>query len=288
MSGKIRDALQSTVVPGADTQELGNGLTSYRWLSYRTLWLTTSEGVVVFDPLNRAASADIAAHLKEGGQPLRYVIYSHGHRDHVSGADALGGHPIVLAHRRTAEDIRVRGYSDVVAPTETFDEDEHVLEIGGEEIRLIRLAGAHTDALVASYFPRRRLLYAVDLVWPGQLPPPGAPLSYSGVERALDRLLQLDFDTFVPGHGAIVKRQEVIRYRTFLSDLRKEFVAALQRRGLNDLHSASTFLAAPEQLGSVFFEVIDALKPTYGDWENYDAAILPTVQWCFWSVLTGD
>jgi glyoxylase-like metal-dependent hydrolase (beta-lactamase superfamily II) len=288
IKGKIQESLQYTAIPGSEATELGHGLTTYRWLSYRTLWLTTSEGVILFDPLNRAASADIAARLAKAGQPLRYVIYSHGHRDHTSGADALGGHPIVLAHRRTAEDIRLRRYADVVPPTETFDEDEHVLTLGGEEIRLIRIAGAHTDALVVSYLPSRRVLYAVDLVWPNQLPPPGAPLSYSGVERALDRILELDFDTFVPGHGAVTTKQEVARYRAFLADLRKEFAAALERRGLSDLHSEATYLAAPQQIGSVFFEVIDKLQPKYGDWENFDSAILPTVQWCFWSTLTGD
>jgi glyoxylase-like metal-dependent hydrolase (beta-lactamase superfamily II) len=288
ISGKIRDALQSTMVPGAEVQDLGNGLVSYRWLTYRTLFLTTSEGVVMFDPLNRSASADIAARIKQSGQPLRYVIYSHAHRDHESGADALGGQPIILAHRSTAEAIRVRQYSDVLPPTETFDGEERVLQIGGEEIRLIRLPEAHTDTLVAAYFPSRKLLYAVDTVWPGFLPPPGVTMSFSGMERALDQLLKLDFETFVPGHGRITTRKEIIRHRALFTDMRKEFAAALQRHGLNDLHSEKTFIAAPEQTGAIFFEVIDALRPTYGDMKNFDDAILNLVQSCFWSTLTGD
>lgn len=286
--GKVQSVFESTMTSGSEVEDLGEGLHTLRWMSYRTLWLESGGRATVFDPLNRDAARQIRAHLAERGVAIERVVYSHGHRDHVSGAGALGDVPAILAHRGTARDIALRGYADVTAPTEVFEEDEHVMSVGDEPIRLIRLRGAHTDALVVAYFPRRRLLYAVDLVWPDQLPPPAAPLSYSGVERALDRLLELDFDTFVPGHGRVATRREVERYREFLRDLRAEFRAAMARHEIADLHSMEVFERAPEHLGSVFFEVIDALRPSYGDWVNYDEAALATVQWAFWSVLTGD
>lgn len=83
---------------------------------------------------------------------VRRVIYSHGHRDHASGAGALGDVREILAHERTAGDIAVREYDDVLPPTITFDEDTHTLTVGSEQARLIRLYGAHTDALVITYF----------------------------------------------------------------------------------------------------------------------------------------
>ena len=286
--GKVEGVFTSTMTSGAEVEPLGDGLHTLRWMTYRTLWLEADGRAIVFDPLNRDAAARIREHLRERGVPIERVIYSHGHRDHASGADALGDVPVVMAHRRTAHDIEVRGYDDVTPPTEVFDEDVHTLMAGDEEIRLIRIAEAHTDALTVAHFPQRRLLYAVDLVWPNQLPPPAAPLSYSGVERALDRLLELDFETFVPGHGPVATRAEVERYRRFLRDLRAEFVAALARHEIADLHAMQTFERAPGHLGAVFFEVIDALQPRYGDWVNYDEAALATVQWAFWSILTGD
>jgi glyoxylase-like metal-dependent hydrolase (beta-lactamase superfamily II) len=289
VSTKVKEAFEATLTPGTEHRDLGRGLHTFRWLSYRNLWLETPSGVVVFDPLNRDAARELSRAIAKVAVPrVTTVIYSHGHRDHASGADALGGSPVVMAHRGSADDIAQRRYDDVQPPTQIFDGAEHRLQLGGEEVRLITLHGVHSDALTAVYFPSRRLLYAVDLVWPNQVAPPAAPLSYAGVERALDQLLKLDFDTFVPGHGAVVTRREVVRYREFLRDMRAQFHMALRRHGLDDLHRRATYLAAPAQLGPVFFEVIDGLRPGYGRWENYDQAILSAVQWCFWSVLTGD
>ncbi|WP_428263953.1 MBL fold metallo-hydrolase [Haliangium sp.] len=288
--GKVRDAFESTMQSGSEVEDLGDGLFSYRWLSYRTLFWIGVDSAVVFDPLNRDAAAELRDEIARRAPraAIRTVIYSHGHRDHASGASVFGPSPTILAHTVADQELRARSFDDVLLPTEVFEEDDHVILLGDEPVHLIRIDGAHTDGLVVSYFPRRRLLYAVDLVWPNQLPPPAAPLSYSGVERALDRLMRIDFDTFVPGHGAIATRQEVGRYQTFLGELRQEFRSALVRHELSDFHARDTYVRAPEDLGAIFFEVEDALRPGYGDWDNFDEAILATVQWGFWSVLTGD
>lgn len=290
VSGKVEDAFNATFTPGTELTDLGDGLWTYRWLTYRTLVWRSADGLVLFDPLNRSAVRDLEARMREAapGRPIVQVVYSHAHRDHSSGADALSAPAARLAHAEVVRELEQRAYADVAAPTERFEDDDHALRAEPGAPRLIRVAGAHTDGLTVTYFPARRLLYAVDLVWPGQLPPPGAPMSFSGTERALDTLLALDFDTFVPGHGPVADRAAVARYRQFLSDLRAEFLAALGRRGLSDLHALGTFESAPAELGGVFFEVIDALEGRYGDWANYHEAMLATVQWCFWSVLTGD
>lgn len=290
VKSSVHDAFESTMTRGTELTELGDGLYTYRWMSYRTIFLVTDQGVVVFDPLNRDAAAGLRRAIDDVApdQSIRHVIYSHDHRDHISGADALGGDPTILAHEHAARGIDSRGYDDVSPPTETFSGDRHTLEIGGETIELIHLPGFHGDGMVVTHFPERDTLYAVDLVWPNQLPPPAAPLSFSGSQRALDRVLSLDFEIFVPGHAAVSERRAVRNYAGFLDDLEAEFRSALERHDISDFHARQTFSDAPDEIGEVFYEVIDALEPEYGDWENYDVAMLNTVQWCMWSVITGE
>ncbi len=286
----VHDAFASTMTTGTELTDLGDGLYTYRWMTYRTAFLATDEGVLVLDPLNRDAAAGLQDAIERVAPDpaIEYVVYSHGHRDHASGADVFAGKPKILAHEKAAQEIEERDYSDVVAPTQTFGGARHTVELGGETVEFVRLPEWHGDGNIVTYFPERNTVYAVDLVWPNQLPPPAAPLSYSGSERALDALLGMEFDTFVPGHGAVSKREVVRNYRTFLDDLEREFRKSLAAHDLADFHSQATFESAPDKMGDVFFETIDALEPQYGHWENYDEVALNTVQWCLWAVLTGD
>ena len=286
----VHDSFASTLTTGTELTDLGDGLYTYRWMTYRTAFLATDDGVLVLDPLNRDAAGGLKDAIEEvaPNPTIKYVVYSHSHRDHASGADVFGQGPQIMAHRDAAREIEMRDYSDVVRPTQTFKGVEHTIEFGGETIEFIRLPEWHGNGNVVTYFPARKTVYAVDLVWPHQLPPPAAPLSYSGSKLALDELLTLDFETVVPGHGAVADRKAVRSYRTFLDDLENEFHKALSRHDMNDLHDPKTFESAPDKVGEVFFEVIDALEPKYGHWENYDEAMLNTVQWCMWTIVTGD
>ncbi len=279
-----------TITPGTDLTQVAENVYSYRWLSYRTAFITTSEGVILFDPLNDDAARGVAAEIQRvaPNPEIRYVVYSHFHRDHASGARALPGHPIIVAHSNAVRDLTLRSLPEVLPPTEVFPEEEHELRLGGSVVRLIHLPASHTDGLLMAYLPDRRILYEVDLVWPHQLPPPGVPdMAFAGVRRATEMMLALDFDTLVPGHGDIGTKADVSRYHEFLVDIEGTFRAALAKRGMSDLTSQQTFLRGKQDLADVFFDVEDALRPKYGSWDNFDAVILPTSQWVFWHVLLG-
>lgn len=73
--------------------------------NHRTVFLVTSEGIVLGDPINadfsRWLKAELAARFKV---PVRYVIYSHHHWDHASGGDVFAdtarfvGHANMISH----------------------------------------------------------------------------------------------------------------------------------------------------------------------------------------------
>ncbi|HVY46238.1 MAG TPA: MBL fold metallo-hydrolase [Minicystis sp.] len=287
---EVRKVFTATLTRGTDVTQVGPHLYSYRWMTYRTAFVATPDGVILFDPINADAARGVARAIEQiaPNPNIRYVVYSHFHRDHASGAAALPGHPVILAHANAARELAARSLPDVAPPTETFAGEERDLELGGEHVRLMLLPESHTDGLLMMHVPADRALYEVDIVWPHQLPPPGVPdMSYAGVERATQKMMAVDFDTLVPGHGAIGTKRDVVRYHQLLVDLDGAFRASLRRRGLDDLTRRSTFERGADDLADVFFDVEDALRPRYGDLENFDAVILPTSQWCFWHVLTG-
>jgi len=277
--------------PGTGLTRLDKNFYTYRWLGYRTAFLTTPEGVILFDPLNEDAASHLVQEIaKVAPNPaIKYVIYSHHHRDHASGGRVIPGSPVFLAHASAAQEIRSRNYPDVVPPTQTFEGEESALNFGGETLQFIRLRDSHTDGLVAIYLPQHKALYLVDIVVPHETltVAPSVGSSYNGVKAAVARLLPLDFETLVPGHEDLGKRLDLVDYYLFLNDLEAAMVKALKRRGISDFHKQQSFEQYAIQLPDLLFEVEDELKPKYGQWRNFEQLMLPNMQWCFFGMLMG-
>ena len=234
------------------------GVYSYRWLSYRTMFVTTPDGVILFDPLNEDAARGLAAEIARvaPNPEIKYVVYSHFHRDHASGARVLPGHPIVVAHANAARELAARSLPDVLPPTETFSGEEHELRLGGTLVRLIHLPESHTDGLLMAYLPAQKVLFEVDLVWPHQLPPPGVPdMAFDGVRRSTEQMLALDFEHLVPGHAGLGTKADIEAYHAFLADLEAAFRVALAAHGMSDLSRQESFLRGQGGTADVFFDV---------------------------------
>ncbi|HEX2908913.1 MAG TPA: MBL fold metallo-hydrolase [Phototrophicaceae bacterium] len=102
-------------------------------------------------------------------------------------------------------------------PTQTFS-GTLTLTIGGREVQLIEVGPAHTQGDLMVYVPDAKTLFSADIVFIGS-----TPVMWAGpVENwiaALDRILALDVDTIVPGHGPITDKagvQQVKDYWTFV------------------------------------------------------------------------
>jgi len=94
----------------------------------------------------------------------------------------------------------------------TADQD---LPLGGRRIRLIRPGPAHTHGDVVVHDPASGVVFAGDLLFIG-----GTPIMWAGPAQSwiatLDRLLALDADTFVPGHGPVTGADGVRQVRGYL------------------------------------------------------------------------
>jgi cyclase len=97
----------------------------------------------------------------------------------------------------------------LVAPTRTFS-GELRLDVGGREVSLIEVGPAHTPGDLIVWVPDAKVAIAADILFIGVTPIMWAgPLE--GWIAALERLLELGAERFVPGHGPVCGPDEVRR-----------------------------------------------------------------------------
>lgn len=105
-------------------------------------------------------------------------------------------------------------------PTETF-EGETTLKVGDKEVRLIEVGPAHTRGDTLVYIPSDRVIFTADILFIG-----GHPIIWVGPTsnwlRACDRILALDVETIVPGHGPITDKKGVSEVKNYLEYIYEE------------------------------------------------------------------
>ncbi len=105
-------------------------------------------------------------------------------------------------------------------PTRTFD-GALTLHVGTKRVELIEVGPAHTAGDVLVHVPDDRAIYTGDILFVD-----GTPIMWAGpVERwiaACDRILGLDVETVIPGHGPITDARGVVAVKAYLEHVRSE------------------------------------------------------------------
>jgi len=181
-----------------------------------TTALVTDEGVVLVDDKFEQDAPNILSLLKTvTNQPVKYVVNTHHHGDH-SGGNArmqMAGAQLIASEqaRRYMVDGKQPGQPGV-----TFV-DRALIHLGGKAVELYYFGRAHTGGDVFAYFPADRVLAAGDAFTFGAATPQLVDYRKGGSAKdwtaTLDRALQLDFDTVVPGHGDVTTKTELRKFR---------------------------------------------------------------------------
>lgn len=201
----------------------------------------TREGTVMIDALGSPALADALADEAERltGQSVRFVIVTHYHADHIYGLQALKARgATIIAHSQAREYLNsdtaaqrleasrlelapwIDGATRLV-PADRWVDGSTDLEIGGERIELRHVGPAHTREDLVVVLPRRRIVFAGDLVFRARIPFVGQADSRHWIE-ALDTLLAMRPALLIPGHGPVSAnpRADLQLTRDYLAYLR--------------------------------------------------------------------
>jgi glyoxylase-like metal-dependent hydrolase (beta-lactamase superfamily II) len=192
---------------------------------YQAAFVRTGEGIIVFDaPPSFAHKLPGVIHSHASGEPVKFLLYSHSHADHIGGSAALGSIQglKVVAPLGVARAIERTNRPGILQPNATF-ESEYSFSLGREivEIKTAHFHSENTDAII--YLPRQKFIVAVDTITPGEVPYSnfGSTAKFDGYFAFFDEILQYDFDTILSGHVSILgNRKDVIVARDYVRDVR--------------------------------------------------------------------
>ena len=240
--------------------DLGNG--GYAWLQPDGGWGWSNAGLIVdggeslivdtlFDvPLTREMLAAMRKAEPKAAARIKTVVNTHHNGDHCNGNECCQGAEII-AHKLAREAMTheppelLAGFLDLAPqlgdlgifirkafgpfdfkgvtqtlPTTTF-ETEITRHVGDKLVKIMHVGPAHTpgDALV--HVPADKVVFTGDILFIE-----GHPIMWEGpVENwisACDRILAMDVETVVPGHGPITDKRGVKAVRDYLVYVRNE------------------------------------------------------------------
>ena len=184
-----------------------------------SVFLVTPDGIIATDPIDPEAAKWLKAELQSRfGVPVKYLVYSHDHRDHSAGGEVFADQATVVAHERARAAI-IGEQRPTAVPDLTFT-DRMTITLGGKSVELIYLGLSHSDNMIVMHFPEERALFAVDFVSVNRLPYKN--LSDAYLPEWIDAIRQveaMDFDILVPGHGPMGKKADVADNRRYLQAL---------------------------------------------------------------------
>ncbi len=127
------------------------------------LVLVTREGGLVIDPAMTCTTGWLRDEIhRRFNVPVKYVVYTHAHADHISGAQILQKDgATVVANQRALEPI-VGEKLPTAVPDRVFDQDM-TITLGGETVLLHRVAPSHSDSMIMVLFPEYKALQCTDV-----------------------------------------------------------------------------------------------------------------------------
>jgi glyoxylase-like metal-dependent hydrolase (beta-lactamase superfamily II) len=218
---------------------VADGVYIFEYRGYQSMFVVDPAGVVVTDPMNaEAAKVYIAEIRRMTTAPIRYVVYSHHHYDHIAGgAPFKEAGAVFVAHRNARVQLERLKNANVVLPDESVDE-RRTLTVGRTKIDLIYLGRNHSDNSLVISAPAQKVIYAADWLPLGELIWRNIFDSYIDEWfQGIDRVLTLDWERLIVGHARAHNpkgwgtKDDVRAFKRYFTDL-KEAVRVAYLAGL--------------------------------------------------------
>ncbi len=187
----------------------------------------------------------LAALNSISNDPIKYLVNSHWHFDHIFGNQWLHeAGATIIAQEKTrkhlAEKTRVVDWNYTfdpftadALPTVLF-KTEHTLHFNGEKVLIKKYPNSHTDSDSSVFFPNANILHVADTFWNGYYP--FIDYSTGGSIDGMIAAAEININKatketiIIPGHGPIGNKQHLIEFHAMLATIRDK-VAVLKKQG---------------------------------------------------------
>ncbi len=220
-----RPPIETRKVEGTDNVYI------FRNVGAQSMFIVTNDGVIATDPVGYGKPTGGADYLTEirkvTDKPIRYVIYSHHHFDHIAGGRELKeAGATFVAHKRAKERLERLKDPHTVIPDETVD-DNRTITLGGTTLELNYVGPNHSDSTLVMRLPREKIIFAVDLLPVARMPARGMIDFYPlEAEELIKKILAMDWERLIPGHpdagGRLGTKQDVEQQLSLLQDASAE------------------------------------------------------------------
>ncbi len=215
----VTAATQQPEQPPVEISEVADGLYIVTGPGGNVGVRVTSEGVVVIDDKFEDNYNDIVASISSvTNQPIRYVFNTHHHGDHTGSNVQFAALAPILAHENVRTNILRNDQPG--APSIVYT-DQTAVYLGDATVEAIYMGRGHTDGDSVIYFPDLGVVHMGDLSFGGAAPYIDFGNGGSALElmNTYDNILELDFDTAIPGHGNVMTKADVAAFREAFQEL---------------------------------------------------------------------
>jgi glyoxylase-like metal-dependent hydrolase (beta-lactamase superfamily II) len=188
---------------GYAVKSVGGGVYVVSDNGWQSAFLVTDEGVIVFDAPASFGKSIPAAIAKVTDKPIKILIYSHIHKDHIGGSAAFKNIKglQIIALDSVSDFLKEMNDPNRLIPTVTF-KSAKTITLGGKTVELSAHYYHSHEGDLFIYVPSAKFLMAIDCVTDGYAPFQGFDITTNFHEylKVFDELLAYKFDTFVGGH----------------------------------------------------------------------------------------
>ena len=194
-----RPAIQTTKVDGTDNVYI------FRNGGHQAMFIVTSEGVIATDPVAYGKPDGGRQYVDEirkvTNQPIKYVVYSHHHYDHIAGGKALkDAGATFISHANAKKRLVPLKDPHTVIPDKTFNKFM-TIKLGGTVLELHYIGVNHSDSNIVMRLPKEKIVFVVDTIPIGSFPGRGfIDIEPLASETFIKKVMAMKWDRLIPGH----------------------------------------------------------------------------------------
>jgi glyoxylase-like metal-dependent hydrolase (beta-lactamase superfamily II) len=254
-------AVQAQQPPLFETKKITDDVYLFRYGAHQSMFVVTPDGVIATDPIGYRRPPAVQTYIGEIRKvtqaPIKYVVYSHHHYDHIEGGRPfkdLGA--TFIAHKNAKARLEALKNPDVVLPDVGTD-DLHVITLGGTRLELHYVGRNHSDNSLVMLLPKQKLIFVVDFIPIEAVQFRDFPDGFlPDFFESFDKVLALDWDRMIPGHpyagGRLGTKDDVRAAKQYMVDL-------------------SDAVKPAALAGKCFDDAMKEIKlPKYEKWANYE------------------